>query len=133
MRERCGRLLLRLHDAASAAALVAWSRDMLVAEAWDDAWWIDLASCGGEASEEVRRRVVEAAPGEASAGLLAALAVVGGMPLAVRSQVRFVDTVEVRARLLAGKPVEARLATGDVTTDEVALWPDPALLQACAP
>lgn len=133
VRELCGRLLLRLHDAASAPALVAWSHDRLAAEAWDDAWWIDLAVCGGEASDEVRRRVVEAAPGEASAGLLAALAVVGGMPLAVRSQVRFDDTADVRARLLADKPVEARLAMGEVETSEAALWPEPALLQACAP
>jgi len=54
------------------------------------------------------------------------------MPLAVRSQVRFDDTAEVRARLLAGKPVAARLAVGEVETREAALWPDPALLQACA-
>lgn len=133
VRELCGRLLLRLHDAPSAAALVAWSRDRLVAEAFDDAWWVDLAGCGGEASEEVRRRVVEAAPGEASVELLAALAVVGGMPLSVRTRVQFDDTAEVRARLLAGKPVAARLAVGDVSTLEAALWPDPALLQACAP
>jgi hypothetical protein len=133
VRELCGRFLLRLHDAASAAALVAWSRDLLAAEAWDDAWWLDLAACGGEASEEVRRRVVEAAPGEASAELLAALAVVCGMPLSVRSEVRFDDTAEVRARLLAGKPVAARLAMGDVSTLEASLWPEPALLQACAP
>ena len=133
VRDLCGRLLLRLHDPASASVLVAWSRERLAAESWDDAWWIDLAACGGAASDEVRRRVVEAPDGQASRELLAALAVVGGMPLAVATEVSFVDTAEVRVRLLAGKPVEARLAAGDVSTQEAVLWPDPALLQACAP
>lgn len=133
VRDLCGRLLLRLHDPASASVLVAWSRERLAAESWYDAWWIDLAACGGEASDEVRRRVVEAPAGQASPQMLAALAVVGGMPLAVATEVSFDDTAEVRVRLLAGKPVEARLAAGDVSTQEAVLWPDPALLQACAP
>jgi hypothetical protein len=114
IRDQCGELLLRLHDAGSAAALASW-----MPENSDDSWLL-LARCGAPARDALTARLRDEKGSERWDPFAARdLAVALGMPFELAEGFRFDNEPQPGqlASLLAGDAASAFLAAVAARTD----------------